>query len=72
MGIGLGVVLLVVGLILGTGAVDLPNGIDRNVDSNMLGWILGLVGVLTIVLALVMNHQRTRTTHVEERRDIER
>jgi fumarate reductase subunit D len=72
MGIGLGVVLLVIGLILGTGAVDLPDSIDRHLDSNTLGWILGLVGVLAIVLALVMNHQRSRTTHVEERRDIER
>ena len=32
------------------------------------GWILLIVGVLAIVLALVMNQQRSRTTHVEERR----
>lgn len=69
MGIGLGIVLLVVGLILGTGAIDLPNSIDKYIDSNTLGWILGAVGALAIVLALVMNAQRSRTVHVEERRD---
>jgi uncharacterized membrane protein len=72
MGIGLGVVLLVIGLILALDVVNLPAGIDRNLDSNALGWILIVVGALAIILALVMNHQRTRTTHVEERRDIQR
>ncbi len=70
MGIGLGVVLLVIGLILALNVVNLPAGIDQNLDSNTLGWILIVIGVLAIILALVMNHQRTRTTHVEERRDI--
>ncbi len=70
MGIGLGVVLLVIGLILALNVVNLPASIDQNLDSNTLGWILIVIGVLAIILALVMNHQRTRTTHVEERRDI--
>ena len=35
-----------------------------------LGWILVIAGVLALVLALVMNNQRSRTTHVEERRDL--
>ncbi|WP_426245620.1 DUF6458 family protein [Nocardioides sp. LHG3406-4] len=68
MGIGLGIILLVLGLILVTGAVDLPASIDDVVAGNTLGWILVVVGALAIVLALVMNQQRTRTTHVEERR----
>lgn len=68
MGIGVGIVLLVLGLILGTGAVTLPNSVDQYVDSHTLGWILGIVGVVAIILALVMNAQRSRTTHVEERR----
>ncbi len=69
MGIGLGIVLLLVGLVLAFGAVDLPASMDNAIDGNTLGWILILVGVLAIVLALVMNRQRTRrSTVVEERR----
>ncbi len=69
MGIGLGIVLLLAGLILALGAIDLPASIDNAVDGNTLGWILIVVGVLAIVLALVMNNQRTRrSTVVEERR----
>ena len=69
MGIGLGIVLLLVGLVLALGAVDLPASIDNAVASDTLGWILIVVGVLAIVLALVMNSQRTRrSTLVEERR----
>jgi formate hydrogenlyase subunit 3/multisubunit Na+/H+ antiporter MnhD subunit len=68
MGIGIGIVLLVIGLVLVTGAVDLPQSIDDAVAGDTLGWIFVVVGALAIVLALVMNHQRSRTTHVEERR----
>jgi fumarate reductase subunit D len=69
MGIGLGIVLLLVGLILAFGVIDLPASWDNHVDGSTLGWILILVGALAIVLALVMNRQRTtRSTVVEERR----
>ena len=68
MGIGIGIALLVVGLILVTGAVDLPNGVDNAIAQDALGWICIVIGVLAIILALVMNKQRSRTTHVEERR----
>lgn len=68
MGIGLGIVLLVIGLILALNVVDLPNSIDQHLDSNALGWILIIVGVLAIILSLVINHQRSRSTIVEERR----
>ncbi|HET8602354.1 MAG TPA: DUF6458 family protein [Marmoricola sp.] len=68
MGIGLGIALLVIGLILGLGAVHLPASAEQYVDTNTLGWILVAVGVLAIVLVLVMNQQRTRTTHIEKRR----
>jgi len=65
MGIGLGVVLLVIGLILVLGVVEF----DINfIDDQGLGWILLVVGALAIVLALVMNKQRSETKHVEERR----
>lgn len=68
MGLGLGIVLLVLGLILVTGAVDLPASVDDVVAANTLGWILVIVGALALVLALVATQQRSRTTHVEERR----
>ena len=65
MGLGLGIFLLVVGLILVTGVIEY----DINfIEDTTLGWILLLAGVLAIVLALVMNQQRSRTKHVEERR----
>lgn len=68
MGIGIGIVLIVLGLILLTGAVNLPDAIDSAIDTGTLGWILLIVGVLAIVLALVLNQQRTRRTYVEEHR----
>ena len=70
MGIGLGIILLVLGLIFAMGVVDLPASVDDFVATNTLGWILIIAGVLAIVLALVINQQRARTTHVEERREI--
>ena len=68
MGIGVGIVLLVLGLILLTGAVDLPDSMENAIAGETLGWILFFAGVLALVLSLVINKQRTRTTHVEERR----
>lgn len=65
MGIGLGIVLLVIGLILVLGVVQIDIGF---IDDSGLGWILVIVGALAVVLALVMNQQRSQTKHVEERR----
>jgi len=65
MGIGLGVVLLVLGLILVLRVVQFDIGF---VDDVALGWIFLIAGVLAVVLALVMNKQRSETRHVEERR----
>jgi fumarate reductase subunit D len=70
MAIGTGIVLLVLGLILLLGAVDLPASIDDAIASETLGWILVLAGVLALVLSMALNSQRQRTTHVEERRDV--
>ena len=64
MGIGLGIVLLVLGLILVSGVVNFDLSY---VNDNGLGWILVIVGALAIVLALVINAQRSRTTRVERR-----
>ena len=69
MGFGVGILLLVIGLILTLGAVDLPDSITDVVDANVIGWICLIVGALAIVLVLVTNQQRSKTTHVEERRE---
>ena len=69
MGIAVGIILLVIGLILLLGVIeDFPQAISDVVDVETLGWICLVVGALAIVLALVMNQQRSKTTHVEERR----
>jgi uncharacterized membrane protein HdeD (DUF308 family) len=65
MGIGLGVVLVLAGLIL---VLDVVQFDLSFVDDTALGWILLVVGILAIGLALVLNQQRSRTRHVEERR----
>ena len=65
MGLGLGIVLIVLGLIFGLGVVEIP-GLDEYVATGTLGWILVAAGVLTIILGLVMNKQRSETRHVEE------
>ena len=71
MGIGVGIFLIVIGLILLLNVIqDFPDAIANVVDVNTLGWICLIVGILAIVLALVMNRQRSRTTHIQERRDL--
>jgi uncharacterized membrane protein HdeD (DUF308 family) len=65
--IGLGIVLIVAGLVL---ALDVINIDTSAVDTATLGWILLVAGVVAIIISLVVNQQRTRSTHVvEERRD---
>lgn len=64
MGIGLGIVLIVVGLVLALNVLSFDIGFVRD---DALGWILVLVGVVAVVLPLIMNAQRSRTHHVEER-----
>jgi uncharacterized membrane protein HdeD (DUF308 family) len=71
MGIGVGILLIVIGLILLLNVIeDFPDAIANVIDVNTLGWICLIVGILAIVLALVMNRQRSRTTHIQERRDL--
>lgn len=70
MGIGAGIFLLVIGLILVLNAIDLPEAVTDVVDAQTVGWICLIVGVLGLVLALVANQQRSKTTHVEERRQL--
>jgi uncharacterized membrane protein HdeD (DUF308 family) len=70
MGIGLGILLLVLGLVLLFAINEFPDSVQEVVDPTMVGWILVITGVLALVLGLVTNKQRSRTTHVEERRDL--
>jgi uncharacterized membrane protein HdeD (DUF308 family) len=63
MGIGVGIVLIVIGAILLFALnVDMPF-----VSDDTLGIILIVAGALALILALIMQAQRTRTKHVEER-----
>jgi uncharacterized membrane protein HdeD (DUF308 family) len=71
MGIGVGILLIVIGLILLLDVIqDFPDAIANVIDVDTLGWICLIVGILGIILALVMNRQRSRTTHIQERRDL--
>lgn len=67
MGIGLGIFLLVAGAILAFAVQDTVAGVDLT----MVGYIAMAGGAIALILALVMNRQRTSTRHVEqvERRD---
>jgi uncharacterized membrane protein HdeD (DUF308 family) len=71
MGIGVGIFLIVIGLILLLDVIEqFPDAIANVIDVQTLGWICLIVGILGIVLALVMNRQRSRTTHIQERREL--
>lgn len=70
MGFGVGIVLLVIGAILVTGAVDLPASVDDVVATSTVGWILILAGALGIVLGLIASRSRSHTRVVEERREV--
>lgn len=67
MGIGLGVLFVALGAILSFAVQDRWNVVDLTV----VGYILMGVGALSIILGLVTNQQRARTTHREvvDRRD---
>ena len=68
MGLGVGITLLVVGGVLAFGVRDQWSAVDLTA----IGYICLGVGALAIVLALVMNQQRSRTSHTEyvERREV--
>jgi len=63
MGIGAGIVLIVIGAILLFALnIDMPF-----VSDDTLGIIFIVAGALALILALIMQAQRSRTKHVEER-----
>ncbi len=70
MGIGLGIFLLVVGAIFTFTNVDSSVLNLSSSTGNTIGIILMVAGALAIILAIVLNAQRTRTQHtvVTERR----
>ena len=71
MGIGAGIALLVVGLILVTDAVDVPESVNDVVATGTTGWICLVVGVLCLAMSVLLTQQRSRaqvTSVVEERR----
>ena len=67
MGIGGGIFLIVVGAILAFAVSDAVEGVDLG----MIGYICMAAGVLMLIIALVLNAQRTNTSHREviERHD---
>lgn len=61
MGIGGGIFLIVAGAILAFAV----NAQVSGVDLNLVGIIMMIAGVITLIVALVMNAQRTHTSHRE-------
>ena len=70
MGIEVGIALLIAGLILATGAVDVPDRVNNVIATDTVGWICLVVGALHLALAVVLIQQRSRAAQVvvEERR----
>ncbi|WP_022917517.1 DUF6458 family protein [Ruania albidiflava] len=60
MGVGGGIFLIVVGAILSFAVKDSWDVVDLTV----VGYICMAAGVLAIILALVINAQRSRTHHI--------
>jgi hypothetical protein len=64
MGIGVGIVLIVIGAIMLFALnADLPF-----VSDDTLGIIFIVAGALALIMALILQAQRTRTKHVQENR----
>jgi hypothetical protein len=61
MGIGGGIALIVIGAILAFGVRD---SIDA-IDLTMIGYICMGAGALALILAIIMNSQRSNTSHRE-------
>ena len=66
MGIGGGIALIVIGAILSFGVSDAVDGVNLVV----IGYICMAAGVIALILAIVLNSQRSHTSHtavVEQR-----
>jgi hypothetical protein len=60
MGIGISALLLIVGLVLVTGAVNLPASVNAHVATNTVGWICVGVAILGFILAVATGRGRNR------------
>jgi uncharacterized membrane protein len=60
MGIGISVVLLVIGLVLLTGAVNLPPSVTEHVATNTVGWICVGVAIVGLVVAVAVGRSGRR------------
>jgi uncharacterized membrane protein len=58
MGIGISAILLIIGLVLLTGAVDLPASVTDHVATNAVGWICLGVAILGFILAVATGRSR--------------
>lgn len=69
MGIGVGIFLVALGAVLAFAVTDAISGVDLTV----VGYILMAAGLAGIVIGLLMNQQRSNTshTHIEEQRRID-
>lgn len=59
MGVGSGIFLIVAGAILTFAVADNVSGVNLT----MVGYICMGAGALALIIALVLNRQRTRTSH---------
>jgi len=60
MGIGISVVLLVIGLVLLTGAVNLPTSVTEHVATDTVGWICVAVAIVGFAVALLAGRSGRR------------
>lgn len=58
MGIGISAVLLIIGLVLLTHAVDLPASVTNHVAADTVGWICVIVAIIGFVVALLVGRNR--------------
>jgi len=58
MGIGISVILLIIGLVLLTHAVDLPSSVTDHVAADTVGWICVIVAIIGFAIALLAGRSR--------------
>jgi NADH:ubiquinone oxidoreductase subunit H len=58
MGIGISAVLLIIGLVLLTHAVDLPASVTDHVAADTVGWICVVVAIIGFAVALLVGRNR--------------
>jgi NADH:ubiquinone oxidoreductase subunit H len=64
MGIGISAVLLIIGLVLLTGAVNLPASVTSHVATHTVGWICLGAAILGFILAVAAGRNRNAPPRV--------